>query len=312
MNLYFIYVFKTCAFNRADIRGKRATGERRRLAWSEIIVCLIPLFWSINIISNAMTYLRVLENNGGYVLLSVQVSAYQWGWKYCYGDTFYPKYFSIPVKVGLDNYILPGEGTFLRPEKSIFERLHNYKIVFTNEFLIWENMKELKEHAVRFKRAGFEEFVRARWTESVWSLLYVNNEMLAEVYFCRWYLKELGILENEYKNPVQNQMFHSGYWVTAQGVDPNLMVEEDLNNGVKKITYDPLRLLRSTGALVLPTRGTIRLMACSEDITHSWAVPGLGIKMDCVPGRLFLFIYKYCSRRCLFWTMLRIMWLKSL
>jgi heme/copper-type cytochrome/quinol oxidase subunit 2 len=46
-------------------------------------------------------------------------------------------------------------------------------------------------------------------------------------------------------------------------------------------------LLRSTGALVLPSRVTIRLMSCSEDITHSWAVPGLGIKIDCVPGRLF-------------------------
>jgi heme/copper-type cytochrome/quinol oxidase subunit 2 len=28
-------------------------------------------------------------------------------------------------------------------------------------------------------------------------------------------------------------------------------------------------------------------MSSSEDITHSWAVPGLGIKVDCVPGRLF-------------------------
>ena len=52
---------------------------------------------------------------------------------------------------------------------------------------------------------------------------------------------------------------------------------------------DPLRLLRASGALVLPTRSNIRLMGCSDDVTHSWAVPALGIKMDCVPGRLFFF-----------------------
>jgi heme/copper-type cytochrome/quinol oxidase subunit 2 len=46
-------------------------------------------------------------------------------------------------------------------------------------------------------------------------------------------------------------------------------------------------LFRTTGAVVLPTRVCVRLMSTSEDITHSWAVPGLGIKVDCVPGRLF-------------------------
>ena len=48
-----------------------------------------------------------------------------------------------------------------------------------------------------------------------------------------------------------------------------------------------MRLFRSTGSIVLPSRVCIRLMSTSEDITHSWAVPGLGIKVDCVPGRLF-------------------------
>ena len=61
----------------------------------------------------------------------------------------------------------------------------------------------------------------------------------------------------------------------------------DLSYGIREYIQDPLRLFRSTGALVLPTRFQIRLLSCSEDVTHSWAVPGLGIKMDCVPGRLF-------------------------
>jgi heme/copper-type cytochrome/quinol oxidase subunit 2 len=48
-------------------------------------------------------------------------------------------------------------------------------------------------------------------------------------------------------------------------------------------------------------------MATAEDVTHSWAVPGLGIKLDCVPGRLFVtFIsvirngvyYGQCSELC--------------
>jgi cytochrome c oxidase subunit 2 len=70
---------------------------------------------------------------------------------------------------------------------------------------------------------------------------------------------------------------------------------------------DPLRLLRATGTFVLPTHSTIRVLATAEDVTHSWAVPGLGIKLDCVPGRLFVsFIrlnregvyYGQCSELC--------------
>ena len=52
-------------------------------------------------------------------------------------------------------------------------------------------------------------------------------------------------------------------------------------------TFDYQRLFRTTSVVVLSPRVTIRLMSCSDDITHSWAVPGLGIKIDCVPGRLF-------------------------
>jgi heme/copper-type cytochrome/quinol oxidase subunit 2 len=70
---------------------------------------------------------------------------------------------------------------------------------------------------------------------------------------------------------------------------------------------DPLRLLRVTGSLVLPSHAVVRIMATAEDVTHSWAVPGLGIKLDCVPGRLFVtFIsvirngvyYGQCSELC--------------
>jgi len=58
---------------------------------------------------------------------------------------------------------------------------------------------------------------------------------------------------------------------------------------------DPLRLLRSTGSLVLPTRVLIRFLGTSDDVTHSWAIPGIGLKMDCVPGRLFT-VYTNISR----------------
>ena len=50
-------------------------------------------------------------------------------------------------------------------------------------------------------------------------------------------------------------------------------------------TINNRRLLRTGRVLVLPTNINITLITNSFDVVHSWYIPGLGIKMDCIPGR---------------------------
>lgn len=45
------------------------------------------------------------------------------------------------------------------------------------------------------------------------------------------------------------------------------------------------RLLRARRVLVLPAHVNITVITNSFDIVHSWHIPGLGLKMDCLPGR---------------------------
>jgi hypothetical protein len=45
------------------------------------------------------------------------------------------------------------------------------------------------------------------------------------------------------------------------------------------------RILRTKRTLVLPAHMNITVVTNSYDIVHSWFIPGLGIKLDCVPGR---------------------------
>lgn len=58
-----------------------------------------------------------------------------------------------------------------------------------------------------------------------------------------------------------------------------MVPEEDLEEGT-------LRQLEVDNRLVLPIDTNIRLILSSGDVIHSWAVPSLGIKCDCIPGRL--------------------------
>jgi len=79
-----------------------------------------------------------------------------------------------------------------------------------------------------------------------------------------------------------------------------MLLENELENGL-------LRLLEVDQRLVLPTNVNIRVLMTSSDVLHSFAIPSLGVKMDCVPGRLnqtsFLIqrigiYYGQCSELC--------------
>lgn len=77
------------------------------------------------------------------------------------------------------------------------------------------------------------------------------------------------------------------------------IIEENYGNGSKQYRFSKKaknrvektkvsnwnRLLRSRRMLVLPAHVNITVITNSFDIVHSWHIPGLGLKMDCLPGR---------------------------
>jgi len=67
------------------------------------------------------------------------------------------------------------------------------------------------------------------------------------------------------------------------------------------------RILRTKRTLVLPAHINLTVITSSYDIIHSWFIPGLGLKLDCVPGRsthhtFFIdnvgFYYGQCAEIC--------------
>ena len=68
-----------------------------------------------------------------------------------------------------------------------------------------------------------------------------------------------------------------------------------------------LRLLTADKQLLLPLQTHLRFLFTSADVLHSWALPSLGIKVDCIPGQLnqcFTYInfpgyyFGQCSELC--------------
>jgi cytochrome c oxidase subunit 2 len=47
-----------------------------------------------------------------------------------------------------------------------------------------------------------------------------------------------------------------------------------------------VRLLGNRETIPVPSNVSIRVIATSEDVIHSWTVPSIGVKIDASPGRL--------------------------
>lgn len=82
--------------------------------------------------------------------------------------------------------------------------------------------------------------------------------------------------------------------------DSYLLATADLEDGA-------FRLLEVDNRVLLPINTHIRVLICSADVLHSWAVPSLGVKLDACPGRvseISLFIkrkgvyFGQCSEIC--------------
>lgn len=134
-----------------------------------------------------------------------------------------------------------------------------------------------------------------------------GESILAEVYFCRSWLKNLGTYPDYMKEWIKVPVYQPGLWLSAQGSTVEPQVVKTHIDGALSIVTDRLRLYRTTNAAVIPTRSVVRLLATAEDVTHSWAISSLGLKLDCVPGRLFVsFVnilregvyYGQCSELC--------------
>lgn len=87
--------------------------------------------------------------------------------------------------------------------------------------------------------------------------------------------------------PIRNLIFkvvgHQWYWSYELNniLDFNsyIIPSSELNN-------NDIRLLEVDNKIVLPIGLSIRTILRSTDVIHRWSVPSIGIKIDCIPGRL--------------------------
>ncbi len=91
------------------------------------------------------------------------------------------------------------------------------------------------------------------------------------------------------KNTIKNYPYLTNNKILkSSDYDVNVLyrlIKKNKKRGENFSNYANKRLLRTKKVLVLPAHVNITVITNSYDIVHSWFIPGLGLKLDCVPGR---------------------------
>lgn len=165
--------------------------------------------------------------------------------------------------------------------------LHNwilFYLIIISIFVLWFLIVIIKEFNSTKNPISYRKLKDGTLIEVIWTLtpalilitialpsfklLYLMDEILDPTITIKtigrqWYW------EYEYSDYISPELSFESYMIPT----------DNLEEG-------QLRLLEVDNRLFLPSETSIRVIVTAADVLHSWTIPSLGVKIDCVPGRL--------------------------
>jgi len=167
---------------------------------------------------------------------------------------------------------------------------HNEVMIYLTFILIgvfWIMFETIREYPKTKKLISHKYMVHGTWLEIIWTI--APAFILVAIAYPSF--KLIYLIDEIIDAGITIKVVgHQWYWsyeysdyADQDGAsiefDSYMVPEADLEEG-------QLRLLEVDNQLVVPTNTHVRVILTSADVIHCWAVPSLGVKLDCIPGRL--------------------------
>jgi cytochrome c oxidase subunit 2 len=180
---------------------------------------------------------------------------------------------------------------------------HNYIMIFLitiGVFTVWMLYQVISNFNATIHPVSVK-FTHSTVLEIVWTIIPALILMVIAV-------PSFGLLYSldELIDPTLTLKIVGHQWYWSYEYSQNISYDSFLVD-IDDLSFGDFRNLTVDNYLVLPVNTSIRLLVSSNDVIHSFAVPSLGIKADCLPGRLnslgFVinresYFYGGCSELC--------------
>lgn len=99
-SFYYFLIIRVARYRVLKMKPKIATSFRPHGKWGDFLVCIIPLIWCINILTNSNLILRLIEWQNESSLFTIRVRARQWYWIYKFELKNFTDIISTPKNIG--------------------------------------------------------------------------------------------------------------------------------------------------------------------------------------------------------------------
>ncbi len=107
---YYLTILKVVRFRTLKFRPRIATTYRPHGKWGDLIICIIPISWCANIISNSNFILRMIEWQSESSLLTVRIRGKQWYWVYKFELKTFTDVLTVPKNIGRNKWQISTPG----------------------------------------------------------------------------------------------------------------------------------------------------------------------------------------------------------
>jgi len=107
---YYLVILRVIRFRTLKFRPRIATTFRPHGKWGDVLICLIPISWCANIISNSNFILRMIEWQAETGLLTIRIRGKQWYWIYKFELKAFTDVLTIPKNIGRNKWIISTPG----------------------------------------------------------------------------------------------------------------------------------------------------------------------------------------------------------
>lgn len=107
---YYLVILRIVRFRTLKFRPRLATTFRPHGKWGDLIICLIPVSWCANIITNSTLILRMIEWQAETGLLTVRIRGKQWYWIYKFELKTFTDVLTVPKNIGNNKWWISTPG----------------------------------------------------------------------------------------------------------------------------------------------------------------------------------------------------------
>lgn len=223
-SFYYLVIIRIVRFRSLKFRPRLATTFRPHGKWGDLIVCIIPVSWCANIITNSNFILRMIEWQSESGLLTVRIRGKQWYWIYKFELKTFTDILTVPKNVGRNKWQIstPGDLQVAEDYLQILQLRSSNR--WANE--LWEELSKESYLTKDVHLVSSQEQLRFNFFKN-----YQQNYNFGEVY-------ENSLLTNNFLDNSFEDIFSENFQENYRLIDNSLDLNLNTRLKNKKVFWD--------------------------------------------------------------------------